>query len=188
MPPTSEQLSYLTFEQALEDVVYFAKNFDAPKNSDLGRKLNRTSSLRSNETPWVFLGGSYPGMRAAALRIRNPDVIFASWASSAPVQAQVEMPSYFQTIQRGLPKNCSADYIAATKYIDDALSGSNATLAAEVKYQLVKARLMDAEGETPESLALTVQDAASFNNGDVASVMLLWLYYYQVGSSSLFVN
>lgn len=90
------------------------------------------------------------------------------------------MPSYFQAIQRGLPKNCSADYIAVTKYVDDALSGSNETLAAQVKYDLAKARLMDQYGETEASASLTTEEAATYITGDVTGALIEPLYGFQV--------
>lgn len=177
---TAQQWSFLTSEQALEDVVYFANNFVAPANTSLSSKLNHPSILQPKETPWIFIGGSYPGMRAAMLRVRNPDVIFASWASSAPVQAQVEMPSYFEAIQRGMTKNCSADFAAVTKAVDDALSDSNQTRVAEFKYSLVKAVLESSSGETNASAQLTVGEAAAWSNADVADILAEPLLGFQV--------
>jgi hypothetical protein len=46
---------YLTNEQALEDTVYFAQNF---KPTNLQQYW---TSLSPSRTPWVFIGGSYPG-------------------------------------------------------------------------------------------------------------------------------
>ena len=46
---------YLTTEQALQDPVYFAHNFEPPG-------LEKYWSLLKPEyTPWIWLGGSYPG-------------------------------------------------------------------------------------------------------------------------------
>ncbi len=46
---------YLTNEQALEDTVYFAQNFKPPTMQQYW------SALSPSQTPWVFIGGSYPG-------------------------------------------------------------------------------------------------------------------------------
>jgi len=83
---------YLTFEQALEDVAVFAKNFTllTQPNQD----------FRPNNVPWVFVGGSYPGVRAAYIRLRNPEVIYASLASSAPVQLQEDFWQYYVAAER----------------------------------------------------------------------------------------
>jgi hypothetical protein len=68
------QLSFLTVEQALEDVVTFANNFTLPTSASAAGRINGSDSLRPNKTPWIFIGGSYPGARAAIMRVRNPDV------------------------------------------------------------------------------------------------------------------
>lgn len=46
---------YLTNEQALQDTVYFAQNFKPPMLRQYWK------SLEPSRTPWVFIGGSYPG-------------------------------------------------------------------------------------------------------------------------------
>ena len=95
-PAGFEAYKYLTNEQALEDVVYFAQHFEplAPSLREYHKRLH------PSQTPWIFIGGSYPGVRAAMSRIRNPEIWFAGWASSAPVQAQVDMSVYFRPIEQ----------------------------------------------------------------------------------------
>lgn len=106
-----EAYKYLTNEQALEDAVYFARNL----------QLEGLGDLSSNSTPWIWMGGSYPGARAAIVRQRNPDVFYASWSSSGPVQNQPEMPVYYNTLLQTMPANCSADVHAAVTYADNIL-------------------------------------------------------------------
>jgi hypothetical protein len=65
--------------------------------------------------------------------------IFASWASSAPVQASVNMASYYRAVARALPTNCTTDFAAAIKFYDSAVSGNNATLESAVKNGVVSA-------------------------------------------------
>ncbi|KEQ91800.1 hypothetical protein AUEXF2481DRAFT_701524 [Aureobasidium subglaciale EXF-2481] len=74
---------YLNIEQALEDVVYFSNVFQHPNPRPFW------SSLTPARTPWVWIGGSYPGTRGAIMRIRNPEIIFATWASSAPIETRI---------------------------------------------------------------------------------------------------
>ena len=83
----AEYYKYLTVEQALEDIVTFAKTFKY-KGQDMSAGM----------VPWVFIGGSYPGARAAWLRRRNPEIVYISLASSAPVQVQAEFPAYREAI------------------------------------------------------------------------------------------
>jgi hypothetical protein len=83
---------YLTFEQALEDVVVFAKTFSLPSQPN--------TDFRPNKLPWIFVGGSYPGVRAAWMRLRNPEVIYASLSSSAPVELQEDFWQYWVAVER----------------------------------------------------------------------------------------
>lgn len=114
------------------------------------------------------------------MRIRNPDVVFATWASSAPVQAQVDMPSYYKAAERSLTRNCSADWGAVTKYVDESLKGSNETLKTEIKFALEFARLSRPGGNTTLTRTLTREKAASFSNIRAASILLSPLDFYQV--------
>jgi hypothetical protein len=93
------------------------------------------TDLTPASTPWIFIGGSYGGVRAAFARQKYPDTIFAAFSSSAPVQARVDMSVYFDVVYRGLVAlgfgNCTNDIVAAVRYIDTQLA--NATTAAAIK-------------------------------------------------------
>jgi hypothetical protein len=69
----ARQWSYHTMEQALEDVVLFAHNFQLPPFASASKHLASSDALHASKTPWIWLGGSYPGTRAAVLRERNPE-------------------------------------------------------------------------------------------------------------------
>jgi hypothetical protein len=122
---TAMDLIYLDTEQALADIPAFAATFN---------RSNIPQDLTPAGTPWIFIGGSYPGMRAAFVRNMFPDTIFASWASSAPVQASVDMSFYHEPIWQGLQNyglgNCAADISAAIKEFDISLdvSGNSSPL------------------------------------------------------------
>jgi hypothetical protein len=68
------ELSFFTFEQALEDVVSFAKGFSLPANASAAGQVASPDALRPDKTPWILIGADYAGTRAAILRVRNPDV------------------------------------------------------------------------------------------------------------------
>ncbi|KAF4626557.1 hypothetical protein G7Y89_g11601 [Cudoniella acicularis] len=114
---------YLTVEQALEDVAVFAKNFTLDGHPP--------EQFLPNNAPWVFVGGSYAGARAAFMRLRNPEVIFASLASSAPVQLQADFWQYFVAIERGLVdfgyQGCLNDIHALATYITGLVANFNVT-------------------------------------------------------------
>ncbi|KAB5583409.1 serine carboxypeptidase S28-domain-containing protein [Coniochaeta sp. 2T2.1] len=114
---------YLTVEQALEDVAYFARRF------------NQTH-LGPYHTPWIWVGGSYPGMRGTWMRLHNPDIIYAVWASSAPVQTVADGSAYPNSVYRALPGNCTADMHAAVRRIDEIMDSGNRTLLAHLGMQI----------------------------------------------------
>jgi len=106
--------------------------------------------LTPASTPWVFLGASYPGIRAALVREKYPETIFASLSSSAPVHAQINMSVYFDHLYRGLNaiglKNCTNDLVAVIEYIDDQLSRENTAAAIKKQYLGVGAENNSNEG------------------------------------------
>ena len=179
---TAAQWQFLTTDQALEDVVFFANSFPASIND------SSQFAVHPSVTPWVWLGGSYPGVRGAFMRVRNPEVIFATWASSAPVHAQVDMAAYYKAAERSLTRNCSADWVAVTKYVDDVLNGTNETARTEVKFALKFAELSGKGGNTTLAMNLTMQEAANISNVDAASMLMDPLDFYQVQNSSRLWN
>lgn len=100
----------LNTEQALEDAVFFASHFE---------KID--AGLKPNVTPWIWVGGSYPGQRAAMIRHRNPDVFFASYSSSAAVEVRTSLPEYYLHISHDLPVKCGEVVRKAVWYVDGVL-------------------------------------------------------------------
>ncbi|GJE98594.1 serine carboxypeptidase S28-domain-containing protein [Phanerochaete sordida] len=174
---TIDQWQFLTTEQALEDVVYFADHFALPTSAQTHSHAANLSSasLHPSTTPWIWVGGSYPGIRGALMRVRNPSTIFAVWASSAPVQAQVDMASYYKAAERSLTRNCSADWVAVTQHVDATLA--NGTTSAQVD---LKQRLLSARASSPTK-NITVGRATAGNASDVsaAGVLMDPLNFYQ---------
>ncbi|PYH92963.1 hypothetical protein BO71DRAFT_455971 [Aspergillus ellipticus CBS 707.79] len=115
-PP--EIFEYLNTKQSLADIPYFARNFSRESHPDL--------DLTPEGTPWIMVGGSYAGVRAALTRNEYPETIFAAFSSSAPVEARMNMTVYFDQIYRGMVANgrtnCTVDIRAALDHIDDQLS------------------------------------------------------------------
>ncbi|KAF2161385.1 hypothetical protein M409DRAFT_28119 [Zasmidium cellare ATCC 36951] len=107
--------AYLTTEQALEDMVFLANNFQPERLRDVWDQLH------PSRTPWIAIGASYPGLLAVFARIRNPETFYASWASSAPVETMISMPTYYEQIYQDMTANCSADIAAASRYLDSVL-------------------------------------------------------------------
>jgi len=78
---SSSALRFLSSRQALADLAHFHEVAVA--------RWGLTSANK-----WVSWGGSYPGMLAGWFRLKYPNLIHASVASSAPVQAQLDMQGY----------------------------------------------------------------------------------------------
>ena len=114
------------------------------------------------------------------MRIRNPEVIFASWASSAPVHAQVDMSSYYKAAERSLTRNCSADWVAVTKYVDTVLNGTDEDRRTDIKFDLEFARLSGKGGNTTLAMNLTREEAAGISNRGATEILMDPLNFYQV--------
>lgn len=74
---STENLSYLSSEQALADLAYFIIAMNEKFNLD-------------HDTKWIAFGGSYPGSLAAWLRLKYPYLIHGSISSSGPLLAKAD--------------------------------------------------------------------------------------------------
>lgn len=93
-PYTSGDLSiaslrYLSSSQALADAARFVTH------------VTREYGLPPS-SKWMSFGGSYPGMLAGWLRLKYPHLVHAAVASSAPVQASLEMRGYNDVVAASL--------------------------------------------------------------------------------------
>jgi hypothetical protein len=183
---TVNEWQYLTVDQALEDFAVFAKGFTLPSGSRI--KLKSADALRPQNTPWIVIGASYPGVRAALLRIRYPEVVFASWASSAPVQSQLNMASYYEAVERALPRNCSADWVAVTKYVDGVLMGNDTTEQIAIKRALYAANLSGPGGNTTLVKPLSDANITTIAPDGIVGVLSDPLITFQVSKALLSIR
>lgn len=82
---TTENLTYLTLENAIYDTTYFANTVDLPFDSN--------GSSNAGNAPWVFSGGSYSGALSAWVESVAPGTFWAYHASSAVVEAVYDFVS-----------------------------------------------------------------------------------------------
>ncbi|RAK80281.1 putative serine peptidase [Aspergillus fijiensis CBS 313.89] len=108
---TAETLQYLTLEQSVLDLTYFAENVK------LGFARNSTSS-NAPHVPWVLVGGSYSGALTAWTEHLAPGTFWAYHATSAPVESIYDFWQYFRPIQDGMAKNCSKDVSLVAEHVD----------------------------------------------------------------------
>ncbi|KAJ4386862.1 hypothetical protein N0V93_009760 [Gnomoniopsis smithogilvyi] len=163
--------AYLTHEQALEDAVYIANHLEVP-GLGISTGANTSSLAPGDGTPWVWIGGSYPGVRGALLRVRNPETFYVTWASSAPVQYSVDMWQYYAQVERSMPRNCSADYTAVTRYVDGIFANGTDDEVRAVKEALAEAVLASPEEPNPTQEDI-VGLAEGCDNNCMASLLLL---------------
>ncbi|CAG8652825.1 25191_t:CDS:2 [Dentiscutata erythropus] len=115
-------MKYLTVNQALADFAEFIKNpptdvIECPKDAK-----------------WIFVGGSYSGNLATWMRQKFPKLVFAAWASSAPLLSKINFFEYDQGVAHALPcRDRVAD--AFKNFIDPILLSGNRTEIAALKSQ-----------------------------------------------------
>ncbi|KAF0983855.1 hypothetical protein FDP41_007770 [Naegleria fowleri] len=92
---STQNLRYLTSEQALQDLVDF--------RSYLIKKYN----INEAKTKFVSFGGSYSGNLSAWLKLKYPHLFVGAIASSGPVLAQLEFPEYMMVVQNSVGPKCA---------------------------------------------------------------------------------
>jgi hypothetical protein len=123
---STEELRFLTTEQALADTAYFAKNvvFEGLEDVDLTAKA----------VPWIAYGGSYAGAFVAFLRVVYPDVFFGAISSSGVPKAIWDYWEYFEAARIYGPEACSDTTGKVTYIVDNVLlKEENAQYVGQVK-------------------------------------------------------
>ncbi|ROW08683.1 hypothetical protein VPNG_06442 [Cytospora leucostoma] len=122
---TTENLTYLTLDNAIHDTTYFARTVDLP--------FDTNGSSNAPAAPWVFSGGSYSGALAAWTESVAPGTFWATHASSAVVEAIYDFWQYFDPVQQGAPKNCTSDVQKVIEYVDGILLGNDTAAKQALK-------------------------------------------------------
>ncbi len=112
---STENLRFLTTDQALADMAYFAKNVKFPGLEHL--------DLTARKTPYIAYGGSYAGAFVAFLRKVYPDVYWGAIASSGVPEAIYDYWQYYEAHRLFAPKNCVAATQKLTHIVDNILIG-----------------------------------------------------------------
>lgn len=111
------------------------------------------------------------------MRVRNPGTFFATWASSAPTQAAIDMWTYYAQAERSMTRNCSADYTAVTRWVDSTLTNGTRDEIQQLKIDLYTAVLSGPGGMIPKKV--NEAEAVQLTNVDVANYLQLPLSFYQ---------
>jgi hypothetical protein len=132
---TTETLQFLTLDQAVQDLVYFANNVQLP--------FDTAGSSKPDKAPWVLSGCSYPGALTAWTETLAPGTFWAYHCSSAVVEAVGEYWEYFAPIDAALPRNCSTDLKRINKYFQRVLTNGTEQAKDKLKGRFGLAGLAD---------------------------------------------
>ncbi|KAG5976032.1 hypothetical protein E4U55_007511 [Claviceps digitariae] len=122
---TTQNLQHLNLDNAMQDLIYFAKNVVFPFDP------KRTSS--PDKAPWVLTGCSYAAAVTAWIQRLAPGTFWAYYSSSGVVEAISQYWEYFEPVKAAMPKNCSSDYTSVMKHIDQVLSSGDAKATYALK-------------------------------------------------------
>ncbi|RYO86118.1 hypothetical protein DL764_009056 [Monosporascus ibericus] len=122
---STQDLRFLTTEQALADTAYFANNvkFDGLMDFDLSPE----------STPWFAYGGSYAGAFVAFLRVVYPDVFWGSISSSGVPAAIWDYWEYFEAARIFGPSACVETTQKVTDLVDQVLGSDDPGPIAQLK-------------------------------------------------------
>lgn len=118
---TSKNLKHLDLESAIADLATFQKHMMSAK--DLTGK-------------WVAFGGSYAGTLAAFYRLKHPELVTGSLASSAPVLMKNEFNEYDAHIAKVIDKTSCGDKVReAVKLIEEKMATPEGTRAVKAQFE-----------------------------------------------------
>jgi hypothetical protein len=114
---STENLRFLTTDQALADTAYFAKNIVFPGYEDV--------DLTAPTTPWIAYGGSYAGAFVAILRKLYPDLFWGAISSSGVTAAVTDFWEYYEAARLYSPEGCAPATQKVTHVVDNILLGGD---------------------------------------------------------------
>ncbi|KAI4128358.1 MAG: hypothetical protein LQ338_002760 [Usnochroma carphineum] len=95
---STPNLRFLTTQQALADMAYFAQNVVFEGLED--------KNLTAPETAYFGYGGSYAGAFVAFLRVQYPDVYYGTISSSGVTEAIWDFWEYYEPVREYGPPDC----------------------------------------------------------------------------------
>ncbi|KAL2012780.1 hypothetical protein VTN00DRAFT_305 [Thermoascus crustaceus] len=111
---STENLRFLTTQQALADTAYFAQNVVFEGLED--------KNLTAPNVPYIAYGGSYAGAFVAFLRVIYPDIFFGAISSSGVTKAIYDYWEYYEPIREYGPRECIKTTQKFTHILDNLLS------------------------------------------------------------------
>ncbi|RIA84497.1 peptidase S28 [Glomus cerebriforme] len=132
-PPINDlstpNMKFLTVDQALLDFANFIKY--PPQELNIAK-----------DSKWITVGGSYAGNLATWMREKFPNLVFAAYVSSAPIEAKLDFFEFDQGVVNALP--CAQNISDAFKFVyDPILMSGNDSAILELKQQFGLEMLQD---------------------------------------------
>lgn len=127
---STDNLRWLNVRESLEDSAEFIRNFPVPD----GLELPEPDLLTPSKTPFLYIGGSYPGGKANWMRKHYPDLVWGSIGSSAVIHATVDFPDYFDTVVRHGEPECVAAITESIAAVDKLLEDPKTNGAAKALF------------------------------------------------------
>ncbi|CAK7271425.1 hypothetical protein SEPCBS57363_004611 [Sporothrix epigloea] len=143
---TVEHMRFLTVDQAMRDMVYFAENWVPP--------FDTSGKTSPSQAPWVLAGGSYAGALSgwlANLAKHMPESknhtspFWAYYATSGVVELLGDFWQYFDVVQQATVPNCTTDLINVMAYVDSILINGTSQDKASLKAPFLLSDLEDAD-------------------------------------------
>ncbi|KAL7508256.1 hypothetical protein ACHAXN_005317 [Cyclotella atomus] len=123
--PNYSDLTYLSSRQAVRDVITFIQSPQILSAHYLSTKDD------NDGVQWITFGGSYPGMLSTWSRLLHPSIIHGAVGNSAPVQAELDFPQYYNHAGRDLGheeigggEECRRIFVDGHEEIVDLLEGN----------------------------------------------------------------
>lgn len=115
------------------------------------------------QNKWVSFGGSYPGMLAGWFRLKFPHLVHASVASSAPVEAVVDMVGYYDVVAQAYEVN--NNNVGGSKDCRRAISAGHSTIGQLFQTSQGRERLASLFGHSADWYKNSLNQASFAGNG-----------------------
>jgi pimeloyl-ACP methyl ester carboxylesterase len=116
----SKNMKYLSMDQAIEDLAAF--------------QIYATNSL-GLKGKWIAVGGSYSGELSAFYRLKHPELVVGSLASSAPVLAKANFEEYDHHVAKVAGPQCLAAIQAAVADVESKLKTPESTAKVKALFE-----------------------------------------------------
>ncbi|KAL9058435.1 MAG: hypothetical protein Q9162_001730 [Coniocarpon cinnabarinum] len=113
---TTDQMAYLTVEQNIADLAYFAQHVVFP---------GIAANTSPQSAPWILYGATLAGAQTAFAMETYGDLFFGGIASSAVIHATATYPQWYAPVQKYAPQDCVASINGIVDKFDGLVASGN---------------------------------------------------------------